>query len=103
MLLDTNNTKIQLVFQQYVCKNYRLENNDRELWLDFRSEQKAQGVFCMYCGKDTVEVHDNYTTKLIDMPIWPGVKQLLTVTYHKYKCRYCNKVFNEDICFKMHV
>lgn len=47
-----------------------------------------------------MEIHDNYTTKLTDMPIWSGIRQFLTVTYHKYKCRHCNKVFNEDICFK---
>ena len=100
MLPDINNTKIQLIFQQYVCKKFRFENNDKELWLDFKSEQETKEVFCIYCGKRTVEVHDNYTTKLIDMPIWPGVKQFLSVTYHKYKCQCCHKVFNEDICFK---
>lgn len=100
MLLDTNNTRIQLVFQQYVCRNFRFENNGKELWLDFNSKQETKDVYCKYCGNNDVEVHDNYTTKITDMPVWPGVRQLIRVTYHKYKCRCCNKVFNEDISFK---
>ena len=50
MLLDTNNTKIQLIFQQYICKNFRFENNNTEFWLDFFSEQNTDDVICQYCG-----------------------------------------------------
>ena len=100
MLLDFNNTQIKITCQQYICTEFRFENNSTELWMDFKSQQDTKDVCCEYCGNNDVEIHDNYTTKLTDMPIWSGIRQFLTVTYHKYKCRHCNKVFNEDICFK---
>lgn len=100
MLLDFNNTQIKITCQQYICTEFRFDNNCSELWMDFKSQQDTKDVCCEYCGNNDVEIHDNYTTKLTDMPIWSGIRQFLTVTYHKYKCRHCNKVFNEDICFK---
>ena len=100
MLLDTNNTSIQLTFQQYVCTSFRFEKENTELWLDFKSHQAAETVFCQYCGESNVEVHDNYETTLKDIPIFPSIRQYIKVWYHKYKCRCCNRVFSEDICFK---
>lgn len=100
MLLDLNNTKIQITCQQYICTDFRFENDNNTLWLDFYSQQNTKDVCCLYCGHGSVEVHDNYTTKLTDMPIWSGTKQFLTVKYHKYKCCKCSRVFNEDIGFK---
>ena len=100
MLLDTNNTKIQLAFQQYVCTNFRLENKETELWLDFNSRQITENVCCQYCGERKVEVHDNRITVLKDIPVFTSIRQCVTVRYHKYKCRCCSRVFAEDICFK---
>lgn len=100
MLLDLNNTKINIKCQQYSCSKFRYEKNNTELWLDFCSTQETAKVCCQYCGERTVDIHDNYTTTLIDMPLWADIKQYVSVTYHKYKCRSCCRVFNEDICFK---
>ena len=100
MLLDLNNTKINIKCQQYSCSKFRFEKNNTELWLDFCSTQETAKVCCQYCGERTVDIHDNYTTTLIDMPLWADIKQYVSVTYHKYKCRSCCRVFNEDICFK---
>ena len=100
MLLDINNTKIQLVFQQFVCNKFRFEKEETELWLEFSSQQNTENVCCQYCGEQNVEVHDNYVTTLKDMPVFVPMRQYVTVRYHKYKCRCCNKVFAEDIGFK---
>lgn len=100
MLLDTNNTRIQLTFQQYVCTNFRFEKDNSELWLDFKSHQATEEVCCQYCGAQNIEIHDNYETILKDTPIFPSVRQYVKVRYYKYKCRCCNRVFSEDICFK---
>ena len=100
MLLDTNNTKIQLACQQYVCKDFRFEKENTELWLDFISKQKTEVVCCRYCGANNVEIHDNYTTVLRDMPLFFHVANYLSVVHHKYKCRECQRVFSEEIPFK---
>ena len=100
MLLDTNNTRIHLTFQQYVCTSFRFEKEETELWLDFSSHQVTEDVYCQYCGERNVEVHDNYETVLKDVPIFASIRQYIKVRYHKYKCRCCNRVFSEDICFK---
>jgi transposase len=100
MLLNTNNTQINIKCQQYSCSRFRFEKDNTELWLEFQSTQETTEVCCQYCGERSVDIHDNYTTTLIDMPIWTDIRQYITVTYHKYKCRSCSRVFNEDICFK---
>ena len=100
MLLDHNNTKIQITCQQYECTNYELDETKKEIWLDFHSRQTTENVRCMYCGADNVEIHDNSTTVLKDMPVFYGFRQFVRVRRHKYKCRFCRKVFSEEICFK---
>lgn len=100
MLLDTNNTKIQITCQQYVCTEFRFQNNDTELWFEFDSHQDTKDVYCQYCDKNSVEIHDYFSTKLRDMPVFPGIRQYLRIRRHKYKCRVCNRVFAEDIPFK---
>ena len=100
MLLNKNNTKICLTCQQFECTEYRFSENDRVLTLDFYSKQRPSEVYCNYCGSSSIEVHDNNTTLLKDLPIWTGIKQVISVWYHRYKCRECNRVFSEDIGFK---
>ena len=100
MLLNKNNTKICLTCQQFECTEYRFDKNDKVLVLDFYSKQHPDEVICNYCGSNSIEVHDNNTTLLKDLPIWAGIKQKLSVWYHRYKCRECNRVFSEDIGFK---
>ena len=100
MLLNKNNTKICLNCQQFECTEYRFSENDRTLTLDFYSKQRPSEVYCNYCGSSSIEVHDNNTTLLKDLPIWVGIKQVISVWYHRYKCRDCNRVFSEDIGFK---
>lgn len=100
MLLAHNNTKIQIACQQYICNEFELNSFKTVIKFVFRSQNNTEKVCCKYCGNNEVEVHDNYTTELIDMPIWVGIRQFISVTFHKYKCLSCGKVFNEDICFK---
>lgn len=100
MLLNKNNTKICLSCQQFNCTEYEYNEAKRELTLSFHSKQRPDEVFCRYCGSDSIEVHDNNTTILKDLPIWIGIKQFIAVWYHRYKCRDCNRVFSEDIGFK---
>ena len=100
MLLDTNNTKIREIFQQYSCTEFSFERNNNETWLNFTSLQKTENVCCQYCGAENVEVHDNYTTVLKDMPIFFQISNYASVVHHKYKCRECQRVFSEEIPFK---
>ena len=76
MLLDLNNTKINIKCQQYSCSKFRYEKNNTELWLDFCSTQETAKVCCQYCGERTVDIRDNYTTTLIDMPLWADIKSM---------------------------
>ena len=99
MLLEFNNTRNQFVCQQ-VFGNYFSDNTIQNISCNLYSVQDTKDVSCPYCGEKHVMVHDNYTTSLLDMPFYPGIKQYINVTYHKYKCTSCNKVFNEDIYFK---
>ena len=85
MLLDTNNTKIREIFQQYSCTEFSFERNNKETWLNFTSLQKTENVCCQYCGAENVEVHDNYTTVLKDMPIFFQISNYASVVHHKYK------------------
>ena len=100
MLLDRNNTKIRLTCQQYECTEFKFSDNDSSLILEFRSKMKTEDVLCTYCGNDSVEVHYNNTAFLKDLPLWVGVKQFVSVWYHRYKCKKCQRVFSEDIVFK---
>lgn len=100
MLLDRNNTSINLTCQQYICNKYKINENNSELILEFESHQTTENAFCIYCGSDNVYVHDNNRITLRDMPIWCGIKQFADVSFHRYKCNLCGKTFNEDIGFK---
>lgn len=99
MLREFYNTKNQFACQQ-VFGNYFSDNTIQNISCNLYSVQDTKDVSCPYCGEKHVMVHDNYTTSLLDMPFYPGIKQYVNVTYHKYKCTSCNRVFNEDIPFK---
>lgn len=101
MLLDRNNTSINLACQQYTCNEYRINENKSELVLEFVSLQNTKDAFCMHCGSDNVYVHDNNKITLRDMPIWCGIKQFANVSFHRYRCNECGRTFNEDIGFKL--
>lgn len=101
MLLDRNNTSISLTCQQYICNEFKINENKSELILEFVSHQNTESVFCTYCGSNNVYVHDNNRITLRDMPIWCGTKQFASVMFHRYKCNCCGKTFNEDIGFKL--
>lgn len=101
MLLDRNNTSINLACQQYTCNEYKINENKSELVLEFVSHQNTKDAFCMYCGSDNVYVHDNNKITLRDMPIWSGIKQFANVSFHRYRCNECGRTFNEDIGFKL--
>ena len=100
MLLDRNNTKIRFTCQQFECTEFRFIDKDRALVFDFRSRLKTEDVTCKYCGSSSVEVHDNSTVYLKDIPLWVGIKQFVSVWIHRYKCKECKRVFSEEIGFK---
>lgn len=100
MLLDRNNTSINLTCQQYICNEYKINENKSELTLEFVSQQNTEEAFCIYCGSNKVHIHDNNKITLRDMPIWCGIKQFANVSFHRYKCNHCGRASNEDIGFK---
>ena len=100
MLLDINNTQINITCQQYNCSEFEFNKENTNVVLKFNSTQSCKDIFCNYCGSQDLEIHDNNTTYLKDYPIWFNVIQTVAVKYHRYKCRCCNRVFSEDIGFK---
>ena len=100
MLLDINNTQFSITCQQYNCSEFEFNKENTSVILKFKSTQKCEDIFCIYCGSQNLEIHDNNTTYLKDYPIWVNVIQTVAVKYHRYKCRCCNRVFSEDISFK---
>lgn len=100
MLLDRNNTKIRFTCQQFECTEFRFIDKERALVFDFRSRLKTEDVTCKHCGSSSVEVHDNSTVYLKDIPLWVGIKQFVSVWIHRYKCKECKRVFSEEIGFK---
>lgn len=100
MFLDINSTSILINCQQFICKDFEFISEKNALVFKFNSQQKASDVVCNYCGSSDLEVHDNNTTFLKDIPIWCGINQTIAVRYQRFKCKCCNKVFSEDIGFK---
>ena len=100
MLLDLNSTSIFITCQQFICKDYEFISEKNSLVFKFNSQQKASDMVCNYCGSSELEVHDNNTTFLKDIPIWCGISQTIAVRYQRFKCKCCNKVFSENIDFK---
>ncbi len=100
MLLDINNTQINITCQQYNCSEFEFNEENASVVFKYKSMQKCEDIFCTYCGSRELEIHDNNTTYLKDCPIWVDAVQTVAVNYHRYKCRCCNRVFSEDIGFK---
>ena len=99
MLLDINSTSILINCQQFICKDFEFISEKNALVFKFNSQQKASDVVCNYCGSSDLEVHDNNTTFLKDIPIWCGIGQTIAIRYQRFKCKCCNKVFSEDMVF----
>ena len=79
MLLDINSTSILINCQQFICKDFEFISEKNALVFKFNSQQKASDVVCNYCGSSDLEVHDNNTTFLKDIPIWCGINQTIAV------------------------
>ena len=96
MLLAHNNISIELKCQQFVCKVIEFKEDFGYVEIPFESQQDTKEVCCPECY-NSVEIYDNYTTFLKDMPIWQGKEQYVSARIHRYRCPRCGKTFSEDV------
>ena len=64
-----------------------------------RSTTRTEDVRCPHCAGQ-VHICGNYTMQLPDMPIYPKTKQIVEMSYHRYRCLSCARTFGEQIPLK---
>ncbi len=95
-MLQEEDIALELKCQQYVCKCYMRDWEERQSVLLFESKRETRDVRCPHChGKVYVDGYGNATLK--DMPVWYGMAQELSFMSHRYECTQCGKKFTEDI------
>ena len=108
MLFNNNSISISYSVNQFQCKRMDIDvweevdgpkKDENKIVIEYESTCSTDTVRCPYCGKQ-VSRHGKAITVLKDMPIWFGIKQEAVVTYHRYQCLECSRVFSEDISFK---
>lgn len=100
MLLRKEDTSIRITCQQYVCNDYNISEDIRELYFYYNSKQKTKSYKCKHCGSLEVTIHSKVKTSLRDFPCYINTKQFIKVSYHKYRCKSCGRIMTEDIPFK---
>ena len=104
MLFNNNSISISFSVNQFQCKYMNVDvwnevDSENKIIIEYESTCATDAVRCPYCGK-AVQGHGTATTALKDMPIWFGIEQEAVVTYHRYQCTECRRVFSEYIDFK---
>ena len=99
MLLPHNNISINLKCQQFVCESIVFNDELGYVEIPFESKQDTKEICCPECCNG-VEIYDNYTVMLKDMPIWQGENQYVSARVHRYRCPRCGKTFTEEIPMK---
>ena len=95
-MLQEEDIAIELKCQQYVCKSYMRDQEEKQSVLLFESKQETKDVRCPHCQGEVYADGYGHTT-LKDMPVWYGMAQELTFLSHRYECTRCGKKFTEDV------
>ena len=95
-MLQEKDIAIELKCQQYVCKSYMRDREEKQSVLLFESKQETKDVRCPHCQGEVYGDGYGHTT-LKDMPVWYGIAQELTFLCHRYECTRCGKKFTEDV------
>lgn len=96
MLSAINNITID--FKNQVLKGnsfkYYPELHTSEYRIEYKRDTNT--IKCPFCG-GKVEIYESYETRLRDMPIEPGTRNYVIVSYHRYRCTHCGETFTENI------
>lgn len=95
-MLLFNNISLSLRCQQFECNS--LSKSEDEVIIEFHSTRNTEDVVCPVCG-GRAHIYGNYTTRIKDIPFYVGTRQILEVSFHRYRCRECGKTFSEDNIF----
>ena len=86
-------------FQSYEHVSTEIVKDGKHLALHVESRRDAAEERCSYCG-GLVHICGSCGMRLKDMPINPGMRQEIEITYHRYRCMSCARIFCEEIPFK---
>ena len=95
-MLREEDIAIELKCQEFMCKCYMRDLEEKESVLLFESKRETEKVQCPHCqGKVYADGYGQATLK--DMPVWYGMAQELTFLCHRYECTQCGKKFTEEV------
>ena len=95
-MLQEHDIEIKLKCQQYSCESYMRNEDESESVFLFESKQKTEEVRCPYCG-GRVNISGLTSKHLKDLPLWEGMKQIISFLCHRYRCVQCGRKFTEEI------
>ena len=95
-MLREEDITIELKCQQFICKCYMRDLEEKESVLLFESKKETEKEKCPHCqGKVYADGYGRAALK--DMPVWYGIAQELTFLCHRYECTQCGKKFTEEV------
>ena len=94
-----HNSTVFFKCKQYTCKILETREDFSELRMEVRSEQKAEQVFCPFCGRK-VETHQVLTETIKELPFVPRTPIYLDIEKHQYICTSCHRTHTEKVPFK---
>lgn len=88
-----------LSLQPYEYINTEIAEDGKQRLLHLKSSKETEDVQCPFCNGH-VHICGNYSMRLRDMPVYPGTRQDVEASYHRYRCQKCSRTFSEEIPFK---
>ena len=98
-----------MLFEQVIANNSSLQpyeytstetaEDGSRLVLRFESRKDTAEERCPYCNGH-VHICGSSSMRLREMPVYPGTRQDIEITYHWYRCQSCTRTFCEDIPFR---
>lgn len=85
--------------QPYECISTVITEDRKRMVLHLESRRNTAEEACPYCGGH-MHICGSHSMKLRDMPINPGTRQDIEITYHRYRCQSSARTFSEEITFK---
>ena len=95
MLLEyciANNRSIQ----PYKYLSTETLDDGKKYLIRLESSRRTETLRCPHCNGQ-VHICGNYTMQLRDIPNYPGTRQVVEMSYHRYRCLNCARTFGEKI------